>query len=122
MRRKNVLEGVFAYGLSVLAVALICISPGLAGATARDDDSLKAQVKSALAADPSLSKHQITVYAFNGRVQLTGFVDNQKEEMKAVELARSLEMVKSVQDDLMIEEGPGPHIIPRYSNWQSAGP
>jgi hypothetical protein len=122
MLKQELLHRVFGYGLAVLAVMLICISPGVVGATVNDDDSITAQVKSALAADPSLGKRQIQVNTYHQRVLLTGFVENQKEAVKAIELATSIDTVKSVQNNLMIQEGPGPHVIPRLNNWQSANP
>ena len=122
MRDNYILRQLWVYGLSLLVATLFCIAPWPAGAAISDDESITDQVKSALASDPSLGKRQIHVNTFNQRVQLTGFVGSQKESMKAVELARSVEMVKSVQDNLMIEEGPGPHVIPRLNNWQSPNP
>ncbi len=122
MSKENGFARAFGLGCGVLAAILISISPGLAGTAVSEDESITANVKAALAADPMLSKRDLIVSSFNRRVQLTGFVDSQKEATKAVELARDVEMVRSVQNNLMIAEGPGPHIIPRVSNWQSALP
>lgn len=119
MRHINSPNQVLRYALYTLAITLICIIPGVAGAAISDDESITAQVKSALAGDPVLGKRQIQVNTYKGRVQLIGFVDNQREAAKAVEVTRNVEMVKSVQDNLMIQEGPGPHVIPRLNNWQS---
>jgi hypothetical protein len=122
MRQIEAVRRVLGYGLAMFAMTLICTSPGLVSASVNEDDSITNQVKSALAADPSLGKRQIVVNTYKGRVQLTGFVQNQREKGKAVELAGNVETVMSVQDNLMIEQGPGPHIIPRLNNWQSPGP
>ncbi len=122
MRTHGMLRSSWVWAVSIMACAAFVVSAIPVGATLSEDESITAQVKSTLASDPSLGKRQIVVNTYNKRVQLTGFVGNQKESAKAVELARSLDEVKSVQDNLMIEEGPGPHIIPRLNNWQSALP
>lgn len=107
-------------GLGLLAAA-IGGAPAFA-APVVEDETITSNVKAALAADPALSQRQILVNTFQRRVQLTGFVDSQREATKAVELARDVEGVRSVQNNLMLAEGPGPHIIPRVSSWQSAYP
>lgn len=122
MCKRGVTTLAWTFGWSMFAAAAIGLGPATVGANVADDESITTQVKSALASDPDLGKRQIIVNTFKKRVQLTGFVGSQKESSKAAELARSVDMVKSVQDNLMIEEGPGPHIIPPLSNWQSASP
>lgn len=73
--------------------------PPLAFGTAGDKAATE-KVKNALAADSVLSQRKITVNTLEGRVFLTGSVEAQREAEKAVELAKSVEEVRSVQDDL----------------------
>jgi hyperosmotically inducible protein len=73
--------------------------PPLAFGTAGDKDATE-KVKNAIAADSVLSQRQITVKTLEGRVLLTGNVNAQREAEKAVELAKNIDEVRSVQDDL----------------------
>jgi hyperosmotically inducible protein len=73
--------------------------PPLAFGTAGDKNATE-KVKNAIAADAVLSQRKITVNTLEGRVFLTGNVDAQREAEKAVDLAKNVEEVRSVQDDL----------------------
>ena len=64
------------------------------------DKAATEKVRNALAADSVLSQRKITVNTLEGRVLLTGNVEAQREAEKAVELAKNVEEVRSVQDDL----------------------
>ena len=67
-----------------------------------DDASLTGKVKSALIADPVAKSNQIEVETYRGVVQLSGFVDSQKERSAAVKVAEGVQGVKSVHDNLEI--------------------
>jgi hyperosmotically inducible protein len=69
-----------------------------------DDSMLTASVKSKLADDSDTKAHQINVGTEKGVVQLTGFVDSTTMKTKAGELARSVDGVKSVRNDLEIRQ------------------
>ena len=65
------------------------------------DKEIVDKVKQALAADQTLSQRGITVSAYNGRVQLKGKVENQREADRAVDLAKDVEETRAVQNDLV---------------------
>jgi hyperosmotically inducible protein len=65
------------------------------------DKEIVDKVKSALASDQTLSQRGITVSAYNGRVQLKGRVENQREADRAVDLAKNVEETRAVQNDLV---------------------
>jgi hyperosmotically inducible periplasmic protein len=69
-----------------------------------DDSMLTAAVKSKLTENTDTKAHQINVGTEKGVVQLTGFVDSTAMKTKAGELARSVEGVKSVRNDLEIRQ------------------
>ena len=46
---------------------------------------------------------QINVESFKGVVQLSGFVDSAKASTRAVEVARSVEGVKSVKNSIIVK-------------------
>lgn len=69
-----------------------------------DDASITARVKEAFVADPQVKVFQIHVETMNGVVQLSGFVDSQASERRAVEIAQRQRGVKSVRDDIIIRQ------------------
>lgn len=79
--------------------SLVGYLPPLAFGTAGDKDATE-RVKNALAADPVLSQRKVAVTTLEGRVTLMGNVEAQREAEKAVELAKNVEGVRSVQDNL----------------------
>jgi osmotically-inducible protein OsmY len=67
-----------------------------------DDATITAKVKEAFIADPQVQAAQIHVETMQGAVQLSGFVDSPKSEAKAVELARKVNGVQSVADNIIV--------------------
>lgn len=55
--------------------------------------------------EPTLKSLQINVKAYQGVVQLSGFVDSDQRVKMAGEIAGSVEGVKSVQNDLIVKRG-----------------
>jgi hyperosmotically inducible periplasmic protein len=74
------------------------------GETVVDDSAITAKVKSALAGDPRTKAHQINVETRAGSVQLSGFVDNSEAKSTAEELARAVDNVKSVDNELDVKK------------------
>jgi osmotically-inducible protein OsmY len=67
-----------------------------------DDATITARIKADIVGDAALKVLQINVETMQGVVQLSGFVDSQKSEAKAVSIARHEEGVKSVKDNLIV--------------------
>jgi osmotically-inducible protein OsmY len=65
-----------------------------------DDSVITTKVKSQLAADDFLKSFEISVETYKGIVQLSGFVGSQQAVDKAGEIARGVQGVKSVENDL----------------------
>jgi osmotically-inducible protein OsmY len=95
--------------LTLGAAAAACSSNGeqneaqRAGATAGrviDDSVITGKVKAALVADSTTKAHQISVETFKGVVQLSGFVDSTDARSRAGQLAKEVEGVKTVKNDL----------------------
>ena len=68
-----------------------------------DDSAITTKVKAEIFNDPMLKVLQINVESFKGVVQLSGFVDSAQASTKAVEVARSVEGVKSVKNSLIVK-------------------
>ncbi len=67
------------------------------------DSVITAKVKSLLAADDFLKSFQISVETHKGVVQLSGFVDSQQTVEIADQTARSVNGVRSVKNDLIVQ-------------------
>ena len=67
-----------------------------------DDSWITTKVKTAILNEPSLKVMQINVETYKGVVQLSGFVDSAASQAKAVEMARSVQGVTSVKNDLRL--------------------
>jgi|SRR5215218_5113727 len=84
-----------------------CANMGGSGPTrsvgqAVDDATIGTKLKAALAADPELSALKINVDTTQGAVRLRGEVKSLALRRKAEDLARKIEGVKSVENQLII--------------------
>jgi osmotically-inducible protein OsmY len=66
------------------------------------DSWITTKVKTAILNEPSLKVMQINVETYKGAVQLSGFVDSPASQAKAIEIARAVEGVTSVKDDMRL--------------------
>jgi osmotically-inducible protein OsmY len=71
-----------------------------------DDTVITTKVKTAVFSEPSLKSAEINVETFKGVVQLSGFVSSRADITKAVEVARSVNGVKSVKNDMRVKGQP----------------
>jgi len=93
----------------VLLIFIICCT-ACAGTPVRestgefiDDSVITTKIKSQIAADSFLKIFQISVETYKGTVQLSGFVNSQRDVNHAEEIARSVAGVKSVRNNLIIK-------------------
>jgi hyperosmotically inducible protein len=69
-----------------------------------DDNIVTTRVKSALLADASVKSFDIAVVTRKGEVQLSGFVDNQGQIDRAVEVTRAVTGVAGVGNEMSIKK------------------
>ncbi len=69
-----------------------------------DDGIITAKIKSALLADPNIKSLDISVVTRKGEVQLSGFVNNQTQIDRATALARAVDNVKSVANEMSVKK------------------
>ena len=94
-----------------LAACLLVAAPLVTGcATADrttgqtvDDATITAKVKSQLLADPNVSALNVNVTTYRGQVQLSGYVNDANQRTKAEQIARNVDGVKSVSNDLIVK-------------------
>lgn len=95
----------------VLAIAGLVTLPGCAGdkyheSTGEniDDSATTGRVKSALRDDSVYKYPDVIVTTFKGTVQLSGFVDNGDEKSRANTLAKNVEGVKEVENNISVKQ------------------
>ncbi|MEO8442333.1 MAG: BON domain-containing protein [Betaproteobacteria bacterium] len=69
-----------------------------------DDGIVTARVKAAFVADASVKSLDVAVATRKGEVQLSGFVDNQGQIDHAIEVARGIEGVRSVSNQMSVKK------------------
>lgn len=102
----NIFKRVIPF-LSILAVAgaVGCASTQHASGTGEkfDDTVITGKVKAAILAEPTLKSAEINVETFKGVVQLSGFVSSQASVNRAIVLARNVNGVASVKNDMLVK-------------------
>ena len=90
----------------ILSVALL----GCAGSATKestgeyvDDSVITTKVKAALLDDPLVSALAVNVETFKGVTQLSGFANSYTQRDRAERIARSVEGVVSVKNDIVIK-------------------
>lgn len=68
-----------------------------------DDTVITTGVKAAILNEPTLKVAEINVETYKGAVQLSGFVRSEDNVMTAMRVARSVEGVKSVKNDMRLK-------------------
>jgi hyperosmotically inducible protein len=104
MKNKNVFFRCLFLAMLIVSFAA-CASTSKQEGTGDyiDDSVITTKIKSQLAADDFLKSFQISVESRKGIAQLSGFVDSQKAVDKAGQIARGVEGVKSVRNDLIVK-------------------
>lgn len=108
----NLRKLVLASGVSA-ALALVTVTTGChmlnerggertAGRTI-DDKSIESDVKHHLAKEPVYKFHDVDVKAFNGVVQLSGFVNSDDQKRRAEEIAKQIPGVQQVVNAITLK-------------------
>lgn len=94
-----------AFFLAMLLVITGCASTAKEKSTGEylDDAVITTKVKAAFVEDDELKATEIQVETFKGVVQLSGFVANRSHIGKAEQVARDVNGVKSVKNDIRVK-------------------
>jgi osmotically-inducible protein OsmY len=92
-------------GVILMSMTLGCASTAKQEGTGEyvDDTVVTTKVKAAIFNEPTLKSAEINVETFKGVVQLSGFVTSREAESTAVAVARKVDGVKSVKDDMRVK-------------------
>ena len=88
-----------------LATTVGCASTAKSEGTGEyiDDTVITAKVKTAIFEEPTLKSAEINVETFKGTVQLSGFVASPASMATASKVARGVNGVKSVKNDILVK-------------------
>src|ERR1700712_490763 len=104
--------------LKISALALVCgsgvglvtLQTGCAGTPTKestgeyvDDATITTKVKAAFVHDDYIKSFDISVETFKGTVQLSGFVDNSEQKSRAAEVARGVNGVRDVKNNITVK-------------------
>jgi osmotically-inducible protein OsmY len=104
MKRIKVLCVAFVVAASAVAGLTGCAGDRYHDSTGEyiDDSSVTARVKSALG-DDSYKYPGVKVTTFKGTVQLSGFVDDRTQKSRAGTIARGVQGVKEVDNNITVK-------------------
>ena len=90
---------------------LVILTSGCAGdryhqstGEAIDDQGTSMRVRSALGDDTQYKYEDVSVKTFKGTVQLSGFVNTSAQKSRAADLAKGVEGVKDVANNITVKE------------------
>jgi hyperosmotically inducible protein len=102
---------VLALILCLGALPLVTMVTGCAGdryhqstGEAIDDHGISMRVKSALSNDAEYKYEGVDVQTFKGTTQLSGFVDTHAQKSRAASIAKGIEGVKDVENNITVKD------------------
>ena len=103
MLTTNLMRTLFlASAIGIALPACTVVEGRQSAADYTDDVGVATKVRSAIVGDSQLKLQQIDVSVMNNVVQLSGFVDTAQEKTRANDVARKVEGVRSVKNDIVV--------------------
>ena len=102
----NAVKGLGAMFTTLLLMAAVgCASTKTNEGTGEyvDDTVITTKVKAAILGEPGLKSSEINVETFKGVVQLSGFVNSSADITTATKVARAVNGVTSVKNDMVLK-------------------
>lgn len=100
---KNILSAAFVATIAVTAVGCASTDKQSSAGEYIDDAVITTKVKAALVNDPNVKAREVNVETFKGVVQLSGFVAEAADAERAVSIARGVQGVTSVKNDIRVK-------------------
>ncbi len=104
----------FKLSALILGVGAVAIAGGLAGCAGDrytqstgehiDDKAESSRVRAALSEDTQYKYDDVKVQTFKGVVQLSGFVNSRDQKNRAGDLAKKVQGVKDVENNITVKE------------------
>lgn len=101
----SLLSTITGLAIMLLIVTVGCSSTSKQESTGEyfDDTLITTKVKAAILDEKELKSAEVNVETFKGVVQLSGFVNSQSDINKAANIARNINGVKSVKNDMRVK-------------------
>jgi len=106
MRQASYVRGVAFVLVSAILVAGCQSMTGRSAGRFVDDETITTKVKAKLVADKATNLTRVTVNTVNGTVHLGGVVDTPDQKAHAQELAREVQGVQRVVNELQVNPQP----------------
>lgn len=104
----------FKLSALIFGVSALALAGGITGCAGNrytqstgeriDDKADSARVRSALNADTQYKYADVNVQTFKGVVQLSGFVNSRDQKNRAGDLAKKVEGIKEVENNITVKE------------------
>jgi osmotically-inducible protein OsmY len=108
LQKINILCLALALGLSTAAITAVtgCAGNKYDRSTGEyiDDQTLTHRVNDALKDNPEYKFEGVVVNVFRGTVQLSGFVNTHDQKSKAYDIAKNVEGIKDVVNNISVKE------------------
>lgn len=91
---------VLATGMVALTIGCGSTPPERTAGDAIDDQAITRRIQEALSSDPAYKFGDVKVTTYQGKVQLSGFVDRDEQRGQAEDIARRIRGVKEVVNDI----------------------
>jgi osmotically-inducible protein OsmY len=98
--RRLLAVAVLATGVAAVAVGCGSTPPERTAGDAIDDQAITRRIQEALSSDPAYKFGDVKVTTYQGKVQLSGFVDRDEQRGQAEEIAKRIRGVKEVKNDI----------------------
>jgi osmotically-inducible protein OsmY len=103
MRTTNLMKTMLvAFAIGVALPACSAIEGRQSAGEYVDDASIATKVRTAIVGDPDLKLRQIDVNVMDRVVQLSGFVDSAAQKARATDVAKRVDGVRSVKNDIVV--------------------
>ena len=100
---KQLLGAFLASGVVLLATGCVSDEPERTAGQTIDDQATARRVEQALTSDPAYKFTDVKVAAYVGTIQLSGFVENSEQKARAEDIARKIQGVKEVKNDITLK-------------------
>jgi hyperosmotically inducible periplasmic protein len=103
MRTTNLMKTMLvAFAIGAALPACSAIEGRQSAGQYVDDASIATKVRTAIVGDPDLKLRQIDVNVMDKVVQLSGFVDSAAQKARAADVAKRVDGVRSVKNDIVV--------------------
>ena len=101
---KQMLAVLFVAGTMALGTGCASDEPERTAGQSIDDQAVSRRVQEALSADPAYKFAVVKVATYEGKVQLSGFVDKGDQKGQAEDIAKKVPGVKEVKNDIAMKK------------------